>query len=961
MAIKTFKIKSALKLRGGISLDSDITTGGSISATQFVGDGSGLTGVTSYTKSDFDSDFASKNVIDSAAVATIIQTVGAVDSAATMSIIDSDFGTRTTDQLSEGSTNLYYTDARFDSALSGKSTSDLSEGTNLYYTDARADSAFDVRLDTKTTDNLAEGTTNKYYDTSLFNTDLGTKSTTDLTEGSNLYYTDARFDSALSGKSTSNLSEGSNLYYTSLRADSDAKNAISVGTNTVTFGAGLSYNSTNGQLAFTGPDSSDIQTVFSGDNNITVTGGQITLNNLISIDSADFSKICIHDQIHFRLDSHGGELLGEIYTNTNDGFVIQAQGLSNPMFTLQLADSEAATPITYYQVTRDGGFSFENNKIRNVAEPTAASDVATKSYVDGVAQGLHAHEATRAATISDISNIGGVTSVAYNNGTSGVGAFLDITGSLDSVDGVALTTDDRVLIKDQSNLAQNGIYTWDSATRLTRAIDFDTSAEIQGGDFVFNLEGTTNANSGFVHTKTISSVGDSDIVFYQFSGGGSIEGGDGLTLTGTVLSVNVGAGLTITSDTIKIPTNGIDDTMIDFGTGVNQVNTDDVPQGSTNKYYSDTLVDSHLAGGTGITYSSGSISLTNTIGADSSAGSSSKIPVLSVNAQGQITGLAEANIAGIVSLGYNTSTGQFTINASDAQAYSANITLQPFTTDNLTEGSSNLYYNTLYADSDFDVRFPSSFDTRLNSKIGTDVQAHNSALDDISGLAKTDGNIIVANGTNWVAESGNTARTSLGISYHNLLTVDSSGNASATSFSGDGSGLTGVTGAVPTGCIIMWSGIVANIPSGWLLCDGTNGTPDLRGRFVLGAGGTYSVGDSGGQESITDVPSHSHNLSGNTSSGGDHTHTGSTSNTGAHTHGVPANTGYGITYNNGIHNWNSGNINTTTSSAGAHSHNFTTASGGAHTHTLSGTAAATGSASVDIRPPYYALCYIMKD
>ncbi len=65
--------------------------------------------------------------------------------------------------------------------------------------------------------------------------------------------------------------------------------------------------------------------------------------------------------------------------------------------------------------------------------------------------------------------------------------------------------------------------------------------------------------------------------------------------------------------------------------------------------------------------------------------------------------------------------------------------------------------------------------------------------------------------------------------------------------------------------IIMWSGSIANIPTGWYLCDGSNGTPDLRGKFVLGAGGTYSVGASGGEEThvltITEMPAHDHSSS----------------------------------------------------------------------------------------------------
>ena len=113
----------------------------------------------------------------------------------------------------------------FDSDFNAKSTTDLSEGSNLYYTTARADSAFDVRLATKSTANVSEGS-NLYYTTARADSDfdvrLATKSTTDVTEGNNLYYTQARFDSAIGDKTTNNLSEGSsNLYYTTVRFDSD--------------------------------------------------------------------------------------------------------------------------------------------------------------------------------------------------------------------------------------------------------------------------------------------------------------------------------------------------------------------------------------------------------------------------------------------------------------------------------------------------------------------------------------------------------------------------------------------------------------------------------------------------------------------------------------------------------------------------------------------------------------------
>ena len=127
----------------------------------------------------------------------------------------------TTDHVTEGS-NLFYTQARFDTAFTAKSTTDLSEGTNLYYTTSRHNTDFDTRLGIKSTDDLSEGS-NLYYTTSRHNTDfdtrLGIKSTTDLSEGTNLYYTDTRFDTRLGTKSTTDLSEGTNLYYTDARAD----------------------------------------------------------------------------------------------------------------------------------------------------------------------------------------------------------------------------------------------------------------------------------------------------------------------------------------------------------------------------------------------------------------------------------------------------------------------------------------------------------------------------------------------------------------------------------------------------------------------------------------------------------------------------------------------------------------------------------------------------------------------
>ncbi len=189
----------------------------------------------------------------------------------------------TTDHVTEGS-NLFYTQGRFDTAFTAKSTTDLSEGSNLYYTTTRHNTDFDTRLGTKSTDDLSEGS-NLYYTDARFDTRLGTKSTTNLSEGTNLYYTQGRFDTAFTAKSTTNLSEGSNLYYTDARADARAQAKIDALVD-----AAPSQLDTLNELAaalgddsnFSGTVSASIATKLSiiTDVTVTVAGGKFVLDGL---------------------------------------------------------------------------------------------------------------------------------------------------------------------------------------------------------------------------------------------------------------------------------------------------------------------------------------------------------------------------------------------------------------------------------------------------------------------------------------------------------------------------------------------------------------------------------------------------------------------------------------------------------------------------------------------------------
>jgi hypothetical protein len=172
-----------------------------------------------------------------------------------------------------------------------------------------------------------------------------------------------------------------------------------------------------------------------------------------------------------------------------------------------------------------------------------------------------------------------------------------------------------------------------------------------------------------------------------------------------------------------------------------------------------------------------------------------------------------------------------------------------------------------------------------------------------------------------------------------------------------------VNARMPTGFIGMWSGSIATIPTGWLLCNGTNGTPDLRDRFIVGAGSTYAVAATGGSANAVVV---THNHGGTTSAEGSHSHTFS-GNTGGqsanHTHSM----GYYMDDSNGNNGYlgivDGDNAQSSDYQTGGtsndHSHGFsgTTSAGSSHSHTITSDGVSGTNQNL---PPYYALAYIMK-
>jgi len=268
-----------------------------------------------------------------------------------------------------------------------------------------------------------------------------------------------------------------------------------VTTNALTVGTGLQLSSG------TTFDGSAARTISIDSSVATLSGSQTLTNKTISGSANTLSNI-------------GNSSL------TNSSLTIGTTGIALGATSLTLAG------LTSVAVTQD---------------PTSALQLATKQYVDAVAEGLHVHASCAAATPATLASITGGT-VTYNNGTAGVGATLTLSVALTVLDGYTLLNGDRVLVKNEAAQANNGIYTWATGgTVLTRATDFDTAIEIAGGDFTFVTNGTLYADTGWVQVDDVVTVGTNPVVWVQFSGAGTYTAGTGLTLSGSQFSItNIG-------------------------------------------------------------------------------------------------------------------------------------------------------------------------------------------------------------------------------------------------------------------------------------------------------------------------------------------------------------------------------------------------------------------------------------
>jgi hypothetical protein len=414
-------------------------------------------------------------------------------------------GSRTlgTDDVSEGTTNKYFTDERAQDAIATAIAAGTHTNITITYDDSTNKFTF-VGANTYSDENAqdaignAVGTGLSYNDTTgAISVDTATiqARVTDVSDTEIGYLNgvtsaiqtqiDSKF--ATANASTTNISEGTNQYFTVERAQDAVGEAV---------GTGLSYNDTTGAISV---DTTAIQ-----------------------------AKVA----------------------NVDDTEIGYLNGVTSGIQTQIDNKAPIASPTFTGTVTL-------------AADPASALQAATKQYVDNTASGIVAKPQVLGATTANID-------ATYNNGTAGVGATLthNTNGALPSTSGGATgwAVGKGILVKNQTNKAQNGRYYVSNMGSpstpyvLTRCGYCDEASEIPGA-YIFVQDGT-NAGTGWIQTVADAAtfvVGTDDINVYQFSGSGTYTAGTGLTLTGNEYSINtsvtadLSTAQTLTNKTLTSP------------------------------------------------------------------------------------------------------------------------------------------------------------------------------------------------------------------------------------------------------------------------------------------------------------------------------------------------------------------------------------------------------------------------
>jgi hypothetical protein len=489
-----------------------------------------------------------------------------------------------TDDISETATNQYFTSARFTSEFNTKDTDNLTEGSsNLYYTNAR----FDTQLGTKTTDNLTEGSSNLYYTNARFDTQLATKDTDDVSEGaSNLYYTNARFDTQLATKTTDNLTEGSsNLYYTNARFDTQ------LGTKTTD---NLTEGSTNQYFTNTRADSRIAAADLTDLSDVDYTAGA-------GIDGRVLTYV--HSNNRWEAVAASGGSIGTLQQVTDQGSTTTTN-ISTAQITLGgdlLADGVLTRTLGDETNRFITSYSDLNGAIRFKAKASEALSKGDVVYIDGVSGGVPTVSKARANSASTMPAFG----LCYAAASLNAEVQIVTLGNIEGLNTGSFSVGDTLYVSDSTAGALTNTAPT-SETNLIQNIAKVVKVDAVGNSGIYKVGGagrtaaTPNLNQDKIFLGNASnqavSTALSSINLSSFNNNLDTddisEGTSNLYYTNARFDTQLG---TKTTDNLTEGSSNLYYTNARFDTQLGTKTTDNLTEGSSNLYFTNTRADARIS------------------------------------------------------------------------------------------------------------------------------------------------------------------------------------------------------------------------------------------------------------------------------------------------------------------------------------------------------------------------------
>lgn len=500
-------------------------------------------------------------------------------------------------------------------------------------------------------------------------------------------------------------------------------------------------------------------------NGLTIKSGVIVDGQISASAAISLSKLAALTASRALVSDGSGVISVSAVTSTELGYVSGVNSAIQTQLNAKAADADVIKKDGSVAFTADqsmGGF-----KLTSLAAPTASSDAATKGYVDNALEGLKPKQAVRVATTANIT----------------IATDLNVG---DSIDGVTLADGDRVLVKNQTAAENNGIYV--AGASPSRATDFDSLSPIDeiNKAYVAVQEGTENAGKLFVQYGTVTTLGTDPINFTFFNSISGLVGGDGITVSGSNISVDHdGEGLQFVANQLALELDG------------------------------STLSKS----ASGVKVADGGIS--NTQINNSAAIDATKI------ADGSVTNTEFQYIGGLTSDAQTQLNGKANTALSNLSSTAVNANIDPDTNNTRSIGSSSLQYSAIRAGSFRSYEYSSALSTgdiTSGSNVITNVaDTSGFAVDMILvGPGFGNRNFITAVGASTITVEQNASSTTVGANISaQFETPLRSGNQ---------------TGDRTSGAIIVRSGNTANAKSGTVYVRSGNSSAGDSGDVYVGTG-----------------------------------------------------------------------------------------------------------------------------